>query len=163
MKQYEGTFKPPMIGRGSVPIKVAGPGTLVTTEDNLIVSGFEPSKLQQKKALILVAFALIFSGVMVGASFLWHDMPIWLKIAAMIGGLVGLVLIARGGSEHSDQPVEFVIPWDRVKSAVWDTKDPGLLLLSVKRHTPKGTIFFCPQNSIQLMLSLRAHGVKTPR
>ncbi len=161
MKRFEGTFRPPAVGSKIVPIKIAGPGHLGIGEGGLVASGFSPSGMTRKKVLILVGLAVLLIGLLLISAFVFPDLPRWVMGAITVGGIAGLVAVARGGSDHSDEQIDMTFPWEFVKTAVWDSKDPSLLLINIK--SPKGALFFSPRDSIQLMLQLRSYGVKTPR
>lgn len=140
-----GTFAPPSIGSTSVPIPLAGDGTLTATADGLVARAFRGGG----SGLVFLTFLLttgLVIAVVYGVTRLMHASMTASKVGAAIGS--GIVVAAALPRKAKKTPWELVIPWASVAKVALDSSKT-MVLVTVKKHKPKGTLHFKPQGSAQ--------------
>jgi hypothetical protein len=148
--RFEGEFVPPAIGSTSVPIKIAGRGTVELTDAGLAVSGFAASS----GAALLVALG---TGVAAGAG-AWAVKALFMPSmgihivasAAIVGMITGAMAPVRGKSKT---PRSLTYSWASVARVKEDASHKGTVLLTIKKARPKGTLHFKPDEGPARLLA----------
>jgi hypothetical protein len=153
---FEGMFKPPVISVQTTPIKVAGVGYCETQPEGLKVKGFKQTPQLSSVQLAIAFLALFYMGSLIGGLVGW---------AIKAGGVVLLYSASKGqGTDHKNECLELIIPWDNVSSARFD-KTLEAVIINVKnfqhqKKSYKGALFFHPSTKPSNLLdALQSHNV----
>ncbi len=152
MTIFQGTFKPPVIGRQQVPIKITGSGYCDVTSDGLGIQGFKQTSKVNSSQLFILFFILFFG--LAGLRAIWPEMPNWLMIIPFSVAIFPFT--QSQGTDHQSEPIELFIPWQYISDAKLD-KDSMAVMICVKkfRHQNeryKGALFFDPLDGADSLL-----------
>ena len=136
---YRGSFVPPSMGVGAMPIPIAGAGTLELTEGGLVAKAFASTG----PLVPLVMFVVTLGAGFVGAYLVTKALSMHMSAGVMGGVIAGAVIAsaAMPRSAKKDRPLELVIPWASITKVVVD-KQTKAIVVTVKNHTPKGKLHF---------------------
>jgi hypothetical protein len=140
---FIGTFAPPSIGSSSVPIPLAGDGSLTATADGLVARAFRAGGSGLAFLVFLLTTGVVLAAIY-GVTLLMHGSMSASKVGTAIGS--GIVTAAALPRMAKKKPWEIVIPWASVAKVALDSSKT-MVLVTVKKYKPKGTLHFKPQGS----------------
>ena len=148
---FEGTFEPPVIGTSTVPIAIAGTGTLATTAEALHARGFKGSGA----GLALLTFVLVTAAGMAVYHLLTTHVFHKAADGTGYGGAIvaGILSAAATTKRASKRSYELVIPWSAIKDVKIDTQR-GDVVIRVKKHKPRGSLHFKSANNAALLAAI---------
>lgn len=145
---FEGTFVPPMMGVGDVPIPLSGQGSLAIAPDALVVKGYR-SRNSGLVFLIFVVTLVVAIGITYAISRLFHEGLSAKAVGAAIGAAI--VSVALAPRLVSKKPWELAIPWQSItKVRVNSAREH--VQVTVKKHKPRGVLHFKPGGDANQMV-----------
>ena len=137
---FEGTFVPPMMGIGDVPIPLSGQGSLAIAPDALVVKGYRSMNSGLVFLIFLITLAVAI-GVAYAISRLSHQGLSAERVGAAIGAAIASVLVVP--RLVSKKPWELAIPWQSITKVRVDISRTHVQV-TVKKHKPRGLLHFKP-------------------
>lgn len=144
------------MGQNHVPFPIGGDGEITSDKVGLALSGYKVgSDRSCAFAFLVVLSLLVLPGLFVGisSSFDMEIDPEDLKyiLLLIIGGMVSRFAYKKKREVSNTQPLEVRIPWDKVK---WvKIADDGCIQILVVKHSPKGLVYFYPEENAEKVAS----------
>src|ERR1700733_12433114 len=110
-QMFQGTFVPPMMGVGDVPIPLSGQGSLAIAPDALVVKGYR----SKNSGLIFLIFVITLA-VAIGVTYVISRLFLGGLSANGVGASIGaaIVSVALAPRLVSKKPWELAIPWQSI-------------------------------------------------
>ena len=122
MPAFDGEFVPPTVGASTIPLPLVGSGTLEVSADALVARG-----LKRQSTSVLLSAVNFSSG---------KKSSYAAAGAAVVVATVGARLLRKKQLERSTAKgitLELVFEWARVKKVADDPRDPGTVIVHIKR------------------------------
>jgi len=145
---FEGTFVPPMMGVGDIPIPLSGQGSLAIAPDALVVKGYR-SRNSGLAFLIFVITLAVAIGVVYAISRLSHVGLSAERVGIAIGAAIASV--AAAPRLMSKKPWELAIPWQSI-TKVRVNRARQHVQITVKKHKPRGVLHFKPDGGAKKLV-----------
>ncbi len=140
MPAFDGEFVPPTVGASTIPLPLVGSGTLEVSADALVARGLKRQSLTGLMALLVVAVLGTLAGtalLLSAFNFSSGKKSSYAAAgAAVVVATVGARLLRKKQLERSTAKgitLELVFEWARVKKVADDPRDPGTVIVHIKR------------------------------
>lgn len=145
---FEGTFVPPMMGVGDVPIPLSGQGSLAIAPDALVVKGYR----SKNSGLIFLIF-LVTLAVALGVTYVISRLFLHGLSANAVGTAIGAAIVSVIFTPRlvSKKPWELAIPWQSITKVRLNTGREHVQV-TVKKHKPRGVLHFKPGTDANRMI-----------
>ena len=159
--QYDGTFDFPTVARRRRPVGMVGPGTVLLTDEVLVVTGARVATSLMSGAGIFGVVVVPLVAALAGYPLLEGTRDLVLtqaaKLSLGLGALLALALMAVVRTFAKRRLLRFALSW---KGGVADIESAGSTIAFRSTRAPRGWIYFTaasPADAASLAGEVSAH------